>query len=549
VSHKQRQSFCIDFRPSLHENIIADLSAALTANKGEKAVDYLADVLLSKYVGPDTDPADVRAQRAIEKWLKTEHGNVKTNIRMYSAAADFGYADADEVLDLAARFIRKVIGDSPPKSFNGSFTGGASTRVKRGTGSVARKFMGQAHVTLEAWPYVLPMILENTGWFLNHPEVLRPQFVEGNVMFTVPKRTDIDRVACKEPDLNMYAQKAVGDFIRRRLHRAGINLNDQSVNRDLARRGSIDGSLATIDLSSASDSVTTGLVGRLLPPGWFLLLDAIRSKRTLIGESVHENAMFSSMGNGFTFELESLIFWTLARAIAFYSGTRGRISVYGDDIIVPRKMAARLARTFSYFGFTVNTEKSEWKGYFRESCGGHYYRGADVTPFYVKEPIVTVERLIHFLNRLRKWAGQCFGDICDPRFFEVWSKYATYVDKRLWGGDNVADPRQLVSRHTSRFKLSLKRFRLERLEEELQSGLYLQALNAMHRRFSSPLSEEEPLRFSSPDEIVRWLDRVEFGKPSTLEGESTRWILRRARKRTSVRDFPLWYDATREVLL
>ena len=156
---------------------------------------------------------------------------------------------------------------------------------------------------------------------------LEPRFVNGNVMFTVPKNSEIDRCACKEPDLNMFLQKGFGNQIRYLLKKkAGVDLNNQLINRELARVGSVDGSLMTVDLSSASDSVTSALVGRLLPPDWFWYLDLVRSPVTMIDGEVHLNEMFSSMGNGFTFELESLLFYAITRATAYFGGWNGHIS-------------------------------------------------------------------------------------------------------------------------------------------------------------------------------------------------------------------------------
>ena len=197
----------------------------------------------------------------------------------------------------------------------------------------------------------------------------------------------------------MYMQKAAGNFIRRRLRkRVGIDLNDQRVNQELARVAWGRG-LATIDLSSASDSISTQLVVRLLPVEWYAWLDGLRCKRILIDDHWHEVEMFSSMGNGFTFELESLLFYALS--VASVEAKRGircklshqrpterdgwrTVSVYGDDIIVHRSMYPVLRTVLSYVGFIVNAKKSHTSGPIRESCGKHFYRGLDVTPFYVR---------------------------------------------------------------------------------------------------------------------------------------------------------------------
>jgi hypothetical protein len=118
------------------------------------------------------------------------------------------------------------------------------------------------------------------------------------VLFTVPKSSEIDRVACKEPEVNMFMQRSVGAHIRRRLRRVGVDLNDQTVNQHLAKIA-VDQGLATIDLSAASDSITEQLVVNWLPPEWFLLLNRLRVHNVDVDGTLHPLQMFSSMGNGF----------------------------------------------------------------------------------------------------------------------------------------------------------------------------------------------------------------------------------------------------------
>jgi hypothetical protein len=283
------------------------------------------------------------------------------------------------------------------------------------------------------------------GWLLDETAVLEKIVVPGNVMFTVPKKTDIDRVACKEPDLNMFIQKGIGNHISDCLLRVGINLNDQSINRSLARVGSITQELVTFDLSSASDSVTTDLVWLLLPECWYTLLDSVRSPVTIIDGEEHRNHMFSSMGNGFTFELESLIFLALTQAICYFRGARGVVSVYGDDIICPKGISTYLPYVFQYVGFSVNLEKSCTEGDFRESCGGHYKNGVDITPFYVKAPLSTLVDVIHVANKLREWAGVDGYRILDPEVYDIWVWLRSFIPKRFWGGWDTSYKYQLVT--------------------------------------------------------------------------------------------------------
>jgi hypothetical protein len=273
------------------------------------------------------------------------------------------------------------------------------------------------------------------------------------VLFTVPKKTDIDRVACKEPDLNMFIQKGIGNHFRDCLRGVNIDLRDQSKNRSLAQRGSLASDLATLDLSSASDTVTCELVSQLLPVCWFTLLDSVRSPVTIIDGVEHPNHMFSSMGNGFTFELESLLFYSITRACCFFTGTRGVVSVYGDDIICPTDVAPTLIGVLDFLGFSVNPDKSFWSGSFRESCGGHYDNGFDITPFYVRGPILTLVDVIEVANKLREWGSRGLHAVIDPDIEDIWIWLASHVPSRFWGGVDTSFKYQLVAETTSHSRL------------------------------------------------------------------------------------------------
>lgn len=500
------------------------------------AVHYQLQSFTSKYVDENTDSAELKRTRAIVKWLAVEDRNARTNSRLYNTDPSFtldgakgGRVHGWRILLKAGSIIRKTIGNVPPDLLlsEGTFSGGASTSRKRGPACLVSKFVGSVDVTPGARSHFLEAVSNLGTWSTYNPEVLNPRVVEGNILFTVPKTAIIDRVACKEPDGNMFCQKAVGDFIRRRLkRRAGIDLNDQSVNRKLARQGSIDGGLATIDLSSASDSMTCALVNILLPTGWYQLLDALRSPVTIIDGAPHVNEMFSSMGNGFTFELESLLFWAIARAVAYFGGSRGTISVYGDDIIVPSRIAPTLIQVLSWCGFKSNVEKTFFSGPFRESCGGHYHRGLDVTPFYLRRPIKDVSDLILFLNQLRQWIIQLDVDTLRGGWTKpnavtaFWLSLASLVPKPLWGGYDLASRTQLVSKGPQKCKLlEITRSSLS-LERKFQVGLYLSRLCVLDKR----------------DHIPHGLSSLEYGAASFsgLPTNSGRFVMVRCKVEPAV---------------
>lgn len=419
--------------------------------------DYLKSQFLTKFVSHETDPADVRRNRAIFKWLCAERENESTTERLLLTSEEYnllprvGYG---RFIAWCRREVASIIGDVPPvEALIGSFSGGASTSRSRTCSHPATKYCGKAHATEMAAELFFDLVVEEVpGWFFSGiTDPLLIESVRGNVLFTVPKTSEIDRVACKEPDINMFMQKGIGNYFRSSLRRRGINLNDQSINRALAEEGSRTGRLATLDLSSASDSVTTELVRQLLPDAWFSLLTMCRSPVTVIDGEEHHNWMFSSMGNGFTFELESLLFYVLLRATAYFRGVSGIISVYGDDLIMPTELADYASWVLGWFGFQVNPDKSFTSGPFRESCGGHYWNGLEITPFYLREPIDSLPHLIHMANSLRKWGDLQIGSerlcsVIDPEIESIWRWLSSFIPKDLWGGEDLSFPYQLVSR-------------------------------------------------------------------------------------------------------
>lgn len=91
---------------------------------------------------------------------------------------------------------------------------------------------------------------------------------------------------------------------------------------------------------------------------------------------------FSSMGNGTTFVLETLIFSSICVAM----GLKPReFAVYGDDIVVPSESVPLLMKTLRFIGFLPNEEKTHTVGPFRESCGVNAFNGVDITPFYLRD--------------------------------------------------------------------------------------------------------------------------------------------------------------------
>lgn len=212
----------------------------------------------------------------------------------------------------------------------------------------------------------------------------------------VPKDSRGPRVISCEPAELMFIQqglmrKLYGILENHPFTEGFVNFEDQKINQTLARLSSKEGKLATLDLSDASDRVSLELVRRVFPTNWFECLNACRSEDTVLpsGEVVSLRK-FAPMGSSCCFPVEALVFWACAVASIIPYGRilKNKIPpvwVYGDDIIVSVDSFDTVMRGLECVGLKVNKDKSYWKGPFRESCGGDYHLGVDVTPIRVRK--------------------------------------------------------------------------------------------------------------------------------------------------------------------
>jgi hypothetical protein len=284
---------------------------------------------------------------------------------------------------------------------------GASTLIKRVDASSPAKFQMESGITRDLFYFIRqPMPLWYPGWVRRLVDGGSISFQVGNRVDTVPKNAKTNRVIAVEPGLNVWFQLGVGRVISRRLRKCGVDLRYQSRNQRLAHKASIDNLSATVDMSSASDSIACAVVEDLIPPQWYSFLNICRSHFGKHDEKLIRWEKFSSMGNGFTFPLQTLIFYAIAFCCAEREGcdTSG-VSVYGDDIIIPVGARASFDEMMQFFGFVVNPEKSFYStSPFRESCGVHYYIGRDCKPVYLKDRLSSVLSVYRLANAIRRFA-------------------------------------------------------------------------------------------------------------------------------------------------
>jgi len=338
----------------------------------------------AKWLGTTIDKTAV----AKEKFRESEELCRQTNERFKRCFRNGQKPEPDfeRILFSARRKIGNVLGASLYAwSEFCDFGPGADGSTENGMTSAYNKLSNPGCVTPGAYPYINAfceltalgrLFVGNIG-----TGRLDIAFSRGNAVTFVPKSAKTDRPIAVEPRWNIFLQKGLGQYIRKRLKHVGVNLDFQGLNQALAIYSSRTGKYATIDLASASDTVSYEVVRELIPDPWLSIFDSLRSPSYRLDGEWKDYHKWSSMGNGYTFELESMLFWAIC------SSVNEDIAVYGDDLIVPAESYDAIARVLDFCGFEVNSEKSFWSGPFRESCGADAFNGDTVTPIYWKEPL------------------------------------------------------------------------------------------------------------------------------------------------------------------
>lgn len=407
----------LDFADSLGETEYLSAAQHFAANQ-------LA-ALIKKYPFDGPIPGIDPEKKAIEVFLDAERRCKRYNL-IFSLEHKLARRRHSFIRDKSREWIRKVIGETPnlPAVYDlCGFGPGASIGVSGNATHLAAKYLAANwSVSASALPFanaamkrdlhVWELLLKKEGYPIVGLDPVnfdlaflqRTRKVTHNKIALVPKTAKVHRTIAVEPLLNGYVQKGVDEYLRRCLYRHGIDLKDQSRNQQLARLGSIEGDnpFCTIDLSSASDSISVGLARDVLPPDWFSFLNSIRSHRYLLGGESKTYHKFVSMGNGFCFPLETLIFSSVCVAAYDEAKLPFDFSVYGDDIIVRQSVAPRVLQILRALGFRHNSDKTFLKGPFRESCGADWYLGKDVRPVTLDYKLDSLENVIKLHNLVQK---------------------------------------------------------------------------------------------------------------------------------------------------
>jgi len=218
----------------------------------------------------------------------------------------------------------------------------------------------------------------------------------------VPKTLTTPRVIAIEPSSMQFMQQGVARHMVRVLEThwltsGSVNFTDQTINQRLAYSSSIDRSLATIDLSDASDRVHLELVQRIFRRS--PILEFLEDCRSLHADLPDGSNLvlkkYASMGSALCFPVEACVFYTLILSAIFHhtgmkpnyrsiTKLKAKVKVYGDDLIVPVDYVDAVSDYLESYALRVNRRKTFSKSAFRESCGSDFYNGLSVKPVYAR---------------------------------------------------------------------------------------------------------------------------------------------------------------------
>lgn len=376
-------------------------------------------------------------EAALRSFRLGEEENARTNGRFADLALDPLFKGPNVwLLNAISRKIANILGKYHPEDLftNGAWGPGSTLMINGVDTSPSRKFESERQITDKLYRLVAESLpSQYPAWFASAREVYDLQLTNSSNLLTVPKDAETDRTIFVEPGLNTWFQKSCGKSIRRCLRRAGYDLDSSSRNETIAKQSSVDGCAATVDFKNASNTISYNLIRELLPLDWFFVLNCCRTPCYKVDGDNHSFQMFSSMGNGFTFELESLVFVAAAEAVHDYLGLPyDSISVFGDDITLDASAYDLYAEFTSFLGFTVNKAKSYASGPFRESCGTYYFQGTDVKPYFQKERISNAKsifRLVNGISRLSHRNLNGYGR--DRRYFPLYRHLLTILPSSL----------------------------------------------------------------------------------------------------------------------
>ena len=349
-------------------------------------------LIFSKMLLPCTPE---RERKAMSEYVQCDKEvNYADSVRPDSDVSEFGRVGRLLFGDLFSRVDRDI--------YSGAII------PKHGPGATAERLTSNGKYSTRYWTTRLQKVFNVEDFLFPNAryvdetfdgvDFLEPDAEMPSRVISVPKTQKTPRIIAIEPSSVQYVQQGLLESItlhtRHTFLDGFIGSDSQEPNQLLALKGSSNGSLATLDLSDASDRVSLSLVEELLArhPLTKEAVLACRSQRASVpGNGVIPLSKFASMGSALCFPFEAMVFLTIIfLAIEQEQGYRftnrrdffpflGKVRVYGDDIIIPIDYVHTVVDQLEHFGAQVGRSKSFWIGRFRESCGKEYYSGHDVS--------------------------------------------------------------------------------------------------------------------------------------------------------------------------
>lgn len=377
--------------------------------------------LLKKYLDDDTKAEEARNQKALDLFVSNNDDCRAWEYLPASEVVERAIGEAQATLD---RFCHPEAGRSELLSLYSIAEGfdlGKGANIGHTNVDLYSKLWCSplTSTSIELLDYYRAAIFHHPVWSVaekNRDDRLGTRIVLGSSVTFATKNRDISRTICTEPLVNMLFQKGIEARMNLRLRQVfSIDLTKQQEhNRALARIGSITGRIATLDLKNASNLNSTKMIDFMFPASFTKWLKKVRSPfaETPSGHVV-ELHMMSSMGNAFTFPLQTALFASVVLGCYRVLGIKpqyptqnssGNFAVFGDDIIVVTEAYDLVCDCLAALGHTVNQDKSFKTGLFRESCGTDWYSGHNVRGVYIKSLRDDAD-FYSAINRLNHWSG------------------------------------------------------------------------------------------------------------------------------------------------
>lgn len=321
---------------------------------------------------PDASPIGVYVVNQIAMLFWKEEVPVEPDFEGFiNRVTTSGSPDLDNpIIDKLAQWVHNLLGQAPTWD---------EILGRCGSGATAERRDLSARWVFDRIPLGIP---ESFYQYNAHDNRARTSYIASARAAAVPKNRKSCRIVASECATAMYAQLGLMQALDKRIQSLGrrVPLRNADIHRDFLRRNY--NTVATLDLSDASDYISMRLMNHILPPDWAALCNACRSQFVELPDgSCHTLATYAPMGNGFCFRLLSLV---CAGVLAVCS--RHSWSDFGDDMICHRQDVPAVSYGLSACGLVLNADKSGYYDYI-ESCGVELFKGVDITPLKLKRVI------------------------------------------------------------------------------------------------------------------------------------------------------------------